>query len=146
MSTTPNLTVIKFSYIEMDSKNGPPFIRVKNNTREEPVIKNGPRVPFDLKAQPPISNGIFELIFNPDFYPLNIYCDGQELSILVQGDNGEMELLIPFNYSQETVIKVFSRSGENAPGEVRINIEDTSSESEIGIVIVGTSGLSVPGI
>lgn len=145
MSTTPNLNCISFTYVEPNDKNGPEFIQVHYVEDEADVFKNGPTVAFQLKPQPPVSNGIFTLVFNPDYYPLNIFCDGNRVSIMIQAENGEIALLVPFDKLEETVITVFSISGANAPGEVRINIDDTKSESEIGIVIVGTSGLSVSG-
>lgn len=143
MSTASAQTTINITYNEPNQENGPPFIRAYSNSSEVIVRKNGTTEGLTTGPVPPNENGIITLVFKEDYYPLNLYYDGENMSIPVQAEDGSIALLIPFLFESEMSITVFSVSGNGAPGQAGIQIVGSSGSAEIGIVIVGTSGLSV---
>jgi hypothetical protein len=144
MSNTSNQTTISFTYDDPNSIDGPPFIIVEYKGQPTFVVNNNTPVLVKMDPVPPVENGMLTMIFDEDFYPITLYFDGFSMWISALTDSGSFKFLIPFHFDTEMNIILFPLSAGQSQAEVRMIINGPPNQEEIGILIVGTGGLTEP--
>jgi hypothetical protein len=143
MSTDTSENQISFSY--NDSTNPSPLvIVVKYDGKIHDVPNDGTLTTFPLQTVPPVQNGLLAIIFRSDYYPLTLFCDGVNMWIPVLANDGGLATLIPFPYETEKNIQIYPISPYKNPGQASISVSAPKADLGIGVVIVGTSGLTDP--
>lgn len=141
MSTGTTATAVSFTF--NDSKSGSPIvIIVRYNGSSHTVANNDTPVVVYVEPAPPIQNALLSMIFRDDYYPLPLYCDGLMLGVPLLTNDGGPSILVPLHYGIETTLTVYPINPNRSPGQVDIVINEPTEDLGIGLLIVGTSGLS----
>lgn len=144
MSNGSVASEISFRYNVPNQDEGPPVITVSSCGSIYAILNDNVPVQVETGPVPPESNGMLVINFHDEFYPVILYFDGIDFWIPQMSPGGELATLTPFHYDTGKIFKVYSTDPDKKPGEARISIDSPTAKSEIGIVIVGTSGLTEP--
>jgi hypothetical protein len=127
---------VSFQYGSTHSAPEPDHVITMNaNGQSVQLEENSPAV-----TEPNIS--LFSLNFGNNFYQLYLYFDGQQFNVpQLAGDNTLMAL-VPLPAGRDHLFVVYNQSDPTLTGTAIINF--TVSDNEIGVLIVGTGGLTDP--
>jgi hypothetical protein len=141
MSTGANETPISFTFNKPQA-GSPIAITVRYNGISYVIPNDDIPVVVYVEQAPPIQNALLSMIFRNDYYPLPLYSDGATMGVpLIAGDGGP-SILVPLPYGMETIVTVYPIDPARLPGQAHIVINPPTEDMGIGLLIVGTSGLS----
>lgn len=142
MGTTEVNTSTWFRFGILDEIVEGDTVLIRNNHSEIVLQRNASEKELRFLVPPPQINGQFEMIFSDQYHPLVMYFDRGDFFIPQYHTDGTLKALTILSRLVETTMIIFPFSPDRVPGSVVIR--QSESEAGIGLVIVGTSGLTEP--
>lgn len=125
---------INFQYGSTTARPDPAMtLTVTANDQSIVLKKNEPAQSLDNVS-------FFKITVNDQFFPLSLFFDGQQFCSPELSPDGVMMATTPLSSGKDISATLYSQSDSGACGMITVNF--TSSADGIGVVIVGTSGLT----
>lgn len=127
---------INFQYGSTTARPDPEkTLTVTANGQSIVLKKNEPAQPLD-------NVGLFNITVSEAFFPLSLFFDGDQFCSPELSPDGVLMATTPLSSGKDIAVTVYNQSDPGSCGMITVNF--TSSADGIGVVIVGTSGLTDP--
>lgn len=110
-------------------------ITVTANGQSIELVKDGPVQQMDNVT-------LFTVTVTDQFFPLSFFFDGNQFCAPEVSSDGALMATTPLSSGEDISVNVYNKSNPDSCGTIMVNF--TSSADGIGVVIVGTSGLTDP--
>lgn len=141
MSAGPDQINLDFRYDDPNTTSGPPFYTVICCGVHYIVPNDNIAVPVATGPVPPVDNGILKIIVHKNYHPITLYFDGESVWFPQADRDGNPYASVLFEGGASVFFNIFPTDPTAHAGQVHITNMGSDTGSEIGLVIVGTSGL-----